>query len=928
MKINKYKLYYLFLVLFIGTPLFVNGQESKNGHKVTPRGTIRVLVVFAELVGGCGGTPTNNWPTGTAAPPNADMYLDYVVNSTPVTKLTKYYKDISLGEYNVIGDYYNGTVQVPCSLYNSYSYPYNIGSAIMQLNNDWQPVGGNYLTKHGLNLNSFDDYPTVADGAVKLPGNPDGVIDVTVILWRNTPNGLFSCGGGLGIGNEFVNYGSQIPLKGKYVNVFGSWEFCPDTYPDRYDDFFIAEYFHSLFGGNNFHTGGGAASGTFMFDATASWSTSAQSGSVSNIVCGWDRKYMNWKGSRQYPISALNQSAQEVVSDISVTTNPNISYYVLRDFVTVGDAIRIKLPHFNWQADGDKKNQYLWLENHQLVSEFDRNKGTPPYSSCTQWVPGLYAYIQVGKDILSGPNLYNGNSSASPNALNDWLYPLPAEGMWDFFYSLSDNNINSNNCAWGNKSTPYSISYPNATRKSNPFTGYNDAYGFIDSDNNGTIFQNSNDDIYQPRWQKWPGIPTVGSPPLPTIPGWGDGLDAFTQLNQKISMATNPSTAPVYTMMEGNNTPNNYDNRSIHLNNMSIQIINTNYYNVTTGPKSFLIAVKWDDNAIDNDVRWCGNVVLANDPLDPQARSMQIDVKPNKIITVDKGLSPTQLIEKTPGSRNFSEPSFLHLLSGTTTTLESGSKINVTNGSTFHVQSGANLIIGPNASVNIDATSFICIEDGANVVFQDAASSRIYINGKPYYDNYEIFNTTFLKQPDNYYALNTIEASGTLPGVVMPLTGTVLLQARTSITLLPNVTIAASASKTFEAKVDNPYNCSNVNNYNLRVAPNNNVYNNNDDISSIIEDGIVTSPYKKEQTTDKTGIEVYPNPNSGVFTLSTNFVNGNIEIVDVLGNRIKQLKINDNSYFQMVDISDYPKGIYIINVISQGNKTTKRVVVQ
>lgn len=223
-------------------------------------------------------------------------------------KITQYYKDISLGEFNVIGDYYDGTMQVPCSLI---SFLGDFNAAISQLNSVWQPVGGNYLTKNGLNLNDFDNSQSLPSGLLKLSGNPDGNIDATVILWRNNYNHYMTCNAGLGVGNPL----SPIePLKNKNVYTYGSWDFCPDKLNNGgYDDFFTVEFFHSFVGGNNFHCAGGAADGTFMYDGSGAYTT-CQGGS-SNIVCGWDRNFLGWKGSRQHLISALNISGVETPSD-------------------------------------------------------------------------------------------------------------------------------------------------------------------------------------------------------------------------------------------------------------------------------------------------------------------------------------------------------------------------------------------------------------------------------------------------------------------------------------------------------------------------------------------------------------------------------------------------------------------------------------
>ena len=65
--------------------------------------------------------------------------------------------------------------------------------------------------------------------------------------------------------------------------------------------------------------------------------------------------------------------------------------YILRDFVTYGDAIRIKIPNTT--------NTYLWLENHQKESIFDHNPWKDGHPSPEgELIPdidaGIYAFIE------------------------------------------------------------------------------------------------------------------------------------------------------------------------------------------------------------------------------------------------------------------------------------------------------------------------------------------------------------------------------------------------------------------------------------------------------------------------------------------------------------------------------------------------------
>lgn len=899
-------------------------QETRNGHDLPPRGEVKVLFIFAELVGPCQGGNSPNWPAGTV-PPNADSYIDYSTSTPnyPTTVLTKYYKDMSLGENDVIGDYYDGIVQVDCADLAGTTPEI---AAIQKLNTIWQPnLNGKYVTKHGLTLDEFDDYLySPAHGTPKFQGVSDNRIDAVVFLWRNHKD--WSCSSGLGVGNIFGNSGPM--LKNKQVNLYGSWGFCPDkmTQAPFYDGFFVAEYFHALFGGNHFHSGSGASNGTNMFGTSPSFSTTAQSASTSNVACGWDRYQLDWRGGRTHRLSATDpDTGNEVPSDL--TTSVNAKEFVLKDFVTVGDAIRIKLPHFDWQSIGDKKNQYLWLENHQMVNQFDVNQ-----NNCESWDPGLFAYIQIGKDEIQGSTIYSMNE-AMPSGLKDWLHPKFAEGSWDYYYSYSDKSgANGVHCQWDNSSLPYSTYYPNGSTKMNPFTGYFDGYGLVDSDGNGVIqYHKNSHDQWQPRFQKWTGIPQVGNPPAPSVHGWGDSKDAFTPSSpyQRMSIGTNPSTTPVYTLKEGSNSPQLYDNRSIHLNNLSITILSHDYYNVgNSGPKAIHIRVEWDDSRIENDVRWCGNVVLRNDPQDPGNRTMRIDVEPGYSICLDEGQSPTQLKHNAEGK--FVDPTYLHLLDGTVMRLHTNNGIpsskpslKVINGSTLHLKSGSRLEIEPGAKIEIDKTSKLCIEPGAIVDFLGGTYPAIFIeddngNWNQYHFDYSFVNTTV---NGSYRAVNkiTVSNSQTNPGTSS------LLQAGESIAFYPNTVLKSNAGVSFCARIKTIIDCDDpdIDVYRSSTSSGGTYVQDNSDVISTIDNFEVA-------TLEDPKLTLFPNPAKSELNLKLDGVEktetGVIQIFDMNGSVLITRNGKDISIGQRIDIGSLSKGIYILRYSDKNHVISSRFI--
>ncbi|MBX7240604.1 MAG: T9SS type A sorting domain-containing protein [Bacteroidia bacterium] len=78
-------------------------------------------------------------------------------------------------------------------------------------------------------------------------------------------------------------------------------------------------------------------------------------------------------------------------------------------------------------------------------------------------------------------------------------------------------------------------------------------------------------------------------------------------------------------------------------------------------------------------------------------------------------------------------------------------------------------------------------------------------------------------------------------------------------------------------------------------------------------------------------LKVYPNPTSnGIFTLEFNFNNEEeitVRIYNLIGKEVLSEKTTSSSgvYDKTVNLSDYPKGIYIVEISNGSQKQTKRV---
>lgn len=80
-------------------------------------------------------------------------------------------------------------------------------------------------------------------------------------------------------------------------------------------------------------------------------------------------------------------------------------------------------------------------------------------------------------------------------------------------------------------------------------------------------------------------------------------------------------------------------------------------------------------------------------------------------------------------------------------------------------------------------------------------------------------------------------------------------------------------------------------------------------------------------------VQVYPNPNNGVFTLNFDGLNGDeviVNIMDAQGRIVENRQINavSGNYSETVDMTNVSSGMYYMTFISNGYKTTQKIVKQ
>jgi len=348
-------------------------------------------VVLAEVDGVAGSLewPAHELPVWVN---NPNLFDWDVPNGTATGLLTRYFQDASSGNFTVLADYL-----VPPENYGADIFQVSSASTsavIAEVNQVW---GTTLATAHNFtSVSDFDMWETnTANTGPAQPKTPGmevaGVYDHVMFIFRS---GSWDTG--------FFVPASPGSLLGHQANTY-SVNHAHHGIPI---DIVRHELSHALYGGNNFHTGGGGhnSTGEYFITHGNAWSNMGLSGASINSWNAWDRQRMGWKANDQtFAVSARLPNMAEANGDLDVNDPGDAGTYILRDFVTSGDALRIKLPFTNPTTEYP---EFLWVENHQGTAlngnPFDKWNYEPDPCIATM-VPGLQMYVQIDKEVREDP---------------------------------------------------------------------------------------------------------------------------------------------------------------------------------------------------------------------------------------------------------------------------------------------------------------------------------------------------------------------------------------------------------------------------------------------------------------------------------------------------------------------------------------------
>jgi hypothetical protein len=699
----------MYRVLFIMMSLcsvncYSQTYKSFYGDKMPPTGRLNTLNIFVNII--YDQTPKDD-PVNDADTPmwlpgipnsinnNPPLFLDGFMDNEYdpgqiAGSFTKRFAEASFNQLIITGDFVVVNIAqsfiTPEAPGTGFTYKQLIAKCINLINND--PEG--LKTIHG--HNSIKDYDRMQINPSlsfrKKDTLSDGRIDMVQFFVRN-------CTQKHGSNNNGGKTGFEIkqPLKLNGRLCF----FNAATYQGRtggqdlshplYQPTEVHELAHNILGNaNSAHMGGGGPVDdgdlvTLAFNK-GGYSLLGSAGS-SMISCnGYERWRLDYRGptNPDFEIAANNLN-----SDITAADGPKTFY--LRDFVTFGDAVRIKLPYL----DAGAYNQYIWLENHQVHK--NNKEDYPAYwtMDCKDdGVAGIYAYYQVGKDKREGSN-----ADMLPS-LTDHLIPISAEGNWDIRLLPAADIA----CICNIRTDIQEYFQPN------PFSGY------CDLENH--FFNSISENIINWKQHRHEFLIKSGDGIISNkLSDMGDNADPFTG-KSVIDLSSNPSIANVITYHHRNEadgtitkSTTKVDNRKIHLSGLKI-----NMQDQTDG--TYKVDVSWDSWDVENSVRWTGDIILHE----------KVNLLPHDTITLDQNYTPNTHIRNAT-TNLFSGPSYFTCLSNSSLILQSNSDFICSNFSSIVLESGSTLEISDGAILTIQSGCTLLCKSGSNIIVKGSGKINI-----------------------------------------------------------------------------------------------------------------------------------------------------------------------------------------------------------
>jgi hypothetical protein len=494
---------------------------------------------------------------------------------------------------------------------------------------------------------------------------PDSVVDYIIFAYRYSPRWKQHPEKGMprwtGSGGGFAS------PAGIQLMEYNGYKFSEGFTMTWGSGVFVHELAHTLFNAPHLW-GANSTVGQYFYQPSIGWGATATV-DIFKMFNAWEAWYMGYLPN----LVSINENLKEEQT------------YILQDFFTEQDALRIEIPFSG--------GQYLWLENHAKIHPFDEHEWAGwkiGNDSIAATPSGVYAYVE---SIVASQDKIIQPLSPACNGLR----PLHAAGNYD--YSYIDEKPTKN--AWNNKIYRFRRELENPLAGTNPYFFFRADFnkdrkiGF-DTNFNGTrnegmpiICEEVEPDRYENLYQNF-GVWNDEKAPNHYRPG------AF-QAGDQLDMSSNPMihNTPTYNAQKKKLHP-------IYISGLSIK------FEALKNSHKVLVKVKYGETQLYKNSRWAGNLILPNITRDEKAdlwiakRKKLFLVKSgtnNRHLPNDKGdfINPSYLKIKHDASMQLSKKAKLTIEEGATLELEKGAELKLAKKAKIVIKKGAKLILNGNS---------------------------------------------------------------------------------------------------------------------------------------------------------------------------------------------------------------------------------------
>lgn len=664
---------------------------APNGGVFTPKGTLRVLLVFvaSQDQPACNPTfsnakqPLSDWdqsapsalpnfvdPTTGAAPPYLFLdEADFFKKGWVQPNFSQEFYWMSSGGFRLIGEVFKDstgqpvTVVVDPSKASSWVSMNQLAVAEMhRLHPNWD----------GSRFDQRQNYPSFRfDNSQTQQHPPDKILDFVVFVHRYNKNWAVQPNRGMpawiGSGGGFADTGIRPSQR---INGYRIAEGFTMSYASGV---FVHEVAHVLFNAPHI-MGVNNVVGDYFHLLNAGWGVMAPI-SLFGGFNGWERWY-----------SGLT----ELTADVQKPSEACDTGYVLRDYFTTGDVMRIAIPHSGGQD--------LWLEYHAQTHAQDHHPWAGKIiglgDTLADSAPGVYAYVSA--------TAAKRTTIRSPlSSFANGIHVLHAGGNYDYRLR-EDLPVQRNN--WGNPLHSFE------RVRSNPISGINALYRYpYDQNKDGVIFLDRN--YNKSRTEQF--LPIYREAVLQdSFVNLYNGFGSYDpdqnrgynrpipfQDGDELSYRTNPKPLnyPTYSHKAAKRAP-------YQLNGLQVR------FEALPEQAAYRIWVRDTIPHFDRSELWAGEICLSDLSKDDGVDAV---IGPCVQLTLDESQTPNTHQQNDKGT--FIQPSVLRIKKGATLRLASCSTFRVTNGSTLLIEEGAQLLLGPRAKLIIEPTGVLVAPEGAIV---------------------------------------------------------------------------------------------------------------------------------------------------------------------------------------------------------------------